>query len=144
MAVEQRSSHFSLLSDLQGNQPVRRSHATRRKEIVMSDPTTLPGTDYDPGDAIRPLSVRMTEKARLQLEILADLNGRSVTDETRIALEAWIEKSKTDPKVLERAESVRQKIEREAATRRGAIDSIFEAAPKAGSKPSRVKAVDAE
>ncbi len=110
----------------------------------MSDPTTLPGTDYDPGDAIRPLSVRMTEKARLQLEILADLNGRSVTDETRIALEAWIEKSKTDPKVLERAESVRQKIEREAATRRGAIDSIFEAAPKAGSKPSRVKAVDAE
>ncbi|PZR03572.1 MAG: hypothetical protein DI536_35810 [Archangium gephyra] len=110
----------------------------------MSDLINLPGTDYDPGDAIRPLSVRMTEKARLQLEILADLNERSVTEETRIALEAWIEKSKSDPKVLERAEQVRAKIEREAASRRGAIDSIFEAAPKAGAKPTRGKAADAE
>jgi hypothetical protein len=105
----------------------------------MSDHATLPGTDYDPGDAIRPLSVRMTETARAQLEILADLNLRSVTEETRVALEHWIEKSKSDPKVLERAEAVRAKIEREAATRRGAIDSIFEGKPKAGVKPTRAQ-----
>lgn len=103
----------------------------------MSDPSTASGAGYDPGESIRPLSVRMTETARVQLEILADLNGRSTTEETRLALEAWIEKSKTDPRVLERAEQVREKIEREAATRRGAIDSIFEAAPKPGAKASR-------
>ena len=85
----------------------------------------------------------MTETARLQLEILADLNGRSVTEETRLALEAWIEKSKTDPKVLERAQQARDKAEREAATRGGAIDSIFEAAPKAG-RPARAKSEGAE
>jgi hypothetical protein len=110
----------------------------------MSDLISLPGPDYNPGDAIRPLSVRMTETARAQLEILADLNGRSVTEETRVALEHWVERSKSDPKVQERAESVRQKIEREAATRRGAIDSIFEAAPKAGAKAPKPKADAAE
>ncbi len=51
----------------------------------MSDPNALPGTGYDPGEMIRPLSVRMTESARAQLEILADLNARSVTEETRLA-----------------------------------------------------------
>lgn len=105
----------------------------------MSDPSSTQGSGYDPGEAIRPLSVRMTETARVQLEILADLNGRSVTEETRLALEAWIEKSKTDPKVLERAQHAREKAEREAATRRGAIDSIFEGAPKAAAKQSRGK-----
>jgi hypothetical protein len=114
-----------------------------RRSITLSDLITLPGPDYDPGEAIRPLSVRMTETARAQLEILADLNLRSVTEETRVALEFWIEKSKTDPKVLERAEQVREKIEREAATRRGAIDSIFEGAPKAG-KTARAKPEAAE
>lgn len=109
----------------------------------MSDLITLPGPDYDPGEAIRPLSVRMTEAARAQLEILADLNLRSVTEETRVALEHWIERSKTDPKVLERAEQVRAKIEREAATRRGAIDSIFEGAPSL-KKAARGKSEAAE
>jgi ferric-dicitrate binding protein FerR (iron transport regulator) len=107
--------------------------------IALSDLITLPGNDYDPGEAIRPLSVRMTESARAQLEILADLNERSVTEETRLALEHWVEKSKSDPKVLERAEQVRAKIEREAATRRGAIDSIFDGKAKAGAKSSRGK-----
>lgn len=111
----------------------------------MSDPNiTLPGTDYDPGEAIRPLSVRMTENQRAQLEILADLNLRSVSDETRAAILHWIEKSKSDPKVRERADQVRAKIEREAATKRGAIDSIFDATPDAGGKPSRAKSGSGE
>ena len=110
----------------------------------MSDPNTLPGTDYDPGEAVRPLSVRMTENQRTQLDILAQLNGRSVTEECRLAIEAWIEKSKSDPKVLERAEQVRAKIEREAAAKRGAIESIFDGKSKAGDKPTRARSEKAE
>jgi Arc/MetJ-type ribon-helix-helix transcriptional regulator len=105
----------------------------------MSDSVVTSGSGDDPGEAIRPLSVRMTETHRAQLEILADLNYRSVSEETRVALEAWIEKSKSDPKVLERATQVREKIEREAATRRGAIDAIFESAPKVGKTAARAK-----
>jgi ferric-dicitrate binding protein FerR (iron transport regulator) len=76
----------------------------------------------------------MTEDTRAQLDIIAQLNDRSVTDEVRHALEAWIERSKSDPKVLERANEVKAEIEREAATKRGAIAAIFDPAPKAKGK----------
>ena len=79
----------------------------------------------------------MTEDKRAQLDIIAQLNNRSVTEEVREAIEFWIEKSKSDPKVLQRAETVRAEIEREAATKRGAIESIFDQGP---AKPTRGRA----
>ena len=100
----------------------------------MSDTPASPVSGYSAGDSVRPLSVRMLDSSRAQLEILAQLNGRSVTEEVRLALEAWIEKSKSDPLVLARAEEVRADIEREAAVRREAIQSIFD---QASAKPSR-------
>ena len=57
--------------------------------------------------------------------MIAQLNDRSVTEEIRIALESWLETSKSDPKVLQRAETVRAEIEREAKTRQTAIEAIF-------------------
>lgn len=68
----------------------------------------------------------MTEGTRAQLDIIAQLNDRSVTEEVREALEFWIERSKSDPKVLKRADAVKAEIEREAATKRGAIAAIFD------------------
>lgn len=83
---------------------------------------------------MRTLAVRISEDLRAQLELIAQLNDRSVTEEIRIGLEDWIERSKSDPKVLQRADTVRAEIEREAATKRGAIEAIFassESKPKA-------------
>jgi hypothetical protein len=103
----------------------------------MSDTTTAASSSYDAGSTIRPLSVRMTEDTRAQLDILAQLNQRSVTDEVREALEHWIEKSKTDPKVLKRAEAVRADIEAEATLRRNAIEAIFDGGARGtAGKPS--------
>lgn len=85
-------------------------------------PAEVPATALGP---IRPLSVRITDGLRAQLEVFAQLNDRSVTEEIRLALEAWVETSKSDPKVLERAEAVRAEIEREAETKRSAIAAIF-------------------
>ncbi|MGF2948216.1 ribbon-helix-helix domain-containing protein [Microbacterium alcoholitolerans] len=82
----------------------------------------VPATALGP---IRPLSVRITDGLRAQLEVIAQLNDRSVTEEIRIALEAWVESSRSDPKVLARAESVRAEIEREAKTKQSAIEAIF-------------------
>lgn len=98
----------------------------------MSD-TSLGLGSSDPGATIRPLSVRMTDDTRAQLDIIAQLNNRSVTEEVREALEHWIEKSKTDPKVLQRAATVKAEIERDAATKRGAIAAIFDPVPKSPS-----------
>ncbi len=74
---------------------------------------------------IRTLAVRISDDLRAQLDVIAQLNDRSVTEEIRIALEGWVETSKSDPKVLQRAETVRADIEREAETKRNAISSIF-------------------
>lgn len=74
---------------------------------------------------LRTLAVRITEDMRAQLDIIAQLTGRSATEEIRLALESWIDKVKSDPEVLKKAEAVRAEIERDAQTRRNAIASIF-------------------
>jgi predicted transcriptional regulator len=95
----------------------------------MSDSTRATSAGYG---QIKTLAVRLSEDVRAQLDIIAQLNDRTVTDEIRLAIEAWIEKTKSDPSVLQRAQFVRDEIEREAATKRGAIEAIFN---KATAKP---------
>jgi predicted transcriptional regulator len=83
---------------------------------------------------MRTLAVRITDDLRAQLDVIAQLNDRSVTEEIRLALEDWIDRSKSDPKVLARAETVRADIEREAQTKRNAISAIFDG----GKPPSKM------
>lgn len=90
------------------------------------------GLGYGP---IKPLAVRLNESTRTQLDIIAGLNDRTVTDEVRLAIEAWIEKTRSDPDIQRRAQDVRDEIEREAAGKRDAIAAIFDATST--SKPPR-------
>ena len=99
----------------------------------MSDQSQVP-LQAGPSSQMRTLAVRITDDLRAQLDVIAQLNDRSVTEEIRLALEQWIERSKSDPKVLQRAETVRAEIEREAETKRNAISAIFDGTPSA--KPS--------
>ena len=61
----------------------------------MSDTTNGFGSS-DLGPTIRLLSVRMTDDIRAQLDIIAQLNNRSVTEEVRLAIESWITTSKAE------------------------------------------------
>ncbi|OXM65332.1 hypothetical protein [Amycolatopsis vastitatis] len=87
----------------------------------MSEPTSTPAG----AGQLRTLAVRITEDLRAQLDIVAQLTGRSATEEIRLALEHWIEKTKADPVILKKAEAVRAEIERKAQTERAAIAAIF-------------------
>ena len=89
----------------------------------MTD-ASLVGT-FPASSQMRTLAVRIIDGLRAQLDVIALLNDRSVTEEIRIALEGWVETSKSDPAVLQRAETVRADIEREAQTKRNAITAIF-------------------
>lgn len=89
----------------------------------MSEPAT-PATAGTQSQ-LRTLAVRITEDLRAQLDVIAQLTGRSATEEIRLALEHWIETMKNDPAVLTKAEKVRAEIEREAQTRQKAIAAIF-------------------
>lgn len=75
----------------------------------------------------KPITIRLDEATRAQLDIIAQLNDRTVTDEIRSALRHWIARTKDDPTVQARAEQIRAEIEREAKTKRDAIAAIFEA-----------------
>ena len=77
------------------------------------------------GVAHRTLAVRISEDLRAQLDVVAQITGRSTTEEIRLALEHWIEKTKSDPAALQKAAAVRAEIERNAQTQRNAIASIF-------------------
>lgn len=90
----------------------------------MTD-ATPPAGAHPATSQMRTLAVRITDDLRAQLDVIAQLNDRSVTEEIRIALEAWVVTSKSDPKVLARAETVRAEIEREAKTKQSAIEAIF-------------------
>lgn len=103
----------------------------------MSESEVLPvpsanNLGYGP---VKTLAVRLNESTRAQLDIIAQLNDRTVTDEIRLGIEAWIEKTKSDPSVLQRAQSVRDEIEREAATKRDAIAAIFDSGTPAPKTP---------
>ncbi|NHA01931.1 ribbon-helix-helix protein, CopG family [Nocardioides sp. W3-2-3] len=78
------------------------------------------------GSQVRTLAVRISDDLRAQLDVLARLTNRTVTEEIRLAIEAWIAKAKSDPDVLKQAEAVRAEIERDAQTRRNAIAAIFD------------------
>jgi ribosomal 50S subunit-associated protein YjgA (DUF615 family) len=84
----------------------------------MSEPTTG-------GGQLRTLAVRITEDLRAQLDVVAQITGRSTTEEIRLALEHWVEQTKSDPAILQKAEQIRAEIEREGQTRRNAITAIF-------------------
>ncbi|MBZ4488090.1 hypothetical protein LQ938_11550 [Microbacterium sp. cx-55] len=95
-------------------------------------PPSANGLGYGP---VKPLAVRLNESTRVQLDIIAGLNDRTVTDEIRLAIESWIEKIKSDPAVQRRAEEVRADIERKAATKREAIAAIFDAGSPSPKSP---------
>ena len=108
----------------------------------MSDQSQVP-LQAGPSSQVRTLAVRITDDLRAQLDVIAQLNDRSVTEEIRLSLEDWIERSKSDPQVLKRAETVRAEIEREAQTKRNAIEAIFAKEPtKKATPPSRDAAKD--
>lgn len=65
-----------------------------------NEPPELSATALGP---IRPLSIRITDGLRAQPDVIAQLEGPSVTEDICLALEAWVETSKSDPKMLHRA-----------------------------------------
>jgi predicted transcriptional regulator len=112
----------------------------------MSESPSVP-LSGEIGSAVRTLAVRLSDDMRAQLDIIAAVNDRSVTEEIRQALLDWIARSKADPTLAERAEGVRAAIEREAQARRDeiergaqskrdAIDALF-APAKPAPKPSK-------
>jgi len=91
----------------------------------MRNSDTLTAASPTDNSVRRVLSLRLDDDLRAQLEVLAQLGERSLTEECRAGLEAWVETAKSNPTILARAEQVRDEIEREAELRRSAITAVL-------------------
>jgi len=93
---------------------------------------------------MKTLAIRLEDDLHAQLSVLAQLEGRTITDEIRQAIEAHINTKRSHPDLTARAEAVLGEIEQEAATRRSAIASLFgnpdpESAPVSAPEPGAAK-----
>ena len=77
------------------------------------------------GSARRTLAVRLEVTQHAQLAMIAQLEQLTITEAIRQAIDQWIEVRRGNPELLKRAEAVLQDIEREAASRKGALSSLL-------------------
>ena len=79
-----------------------------------------------PGESARKtLAIRLESGQHAQLTMIAQLEELTVTDAIRQAIDQWIETRRNNPQLQERAEAVLADIERDAASRRGAIAALL-------------------
>lgn len=71
------------------------------------------------------LAIRLEDDTHAQLTILAQLEEMPVSDALKKAVDAYIASKRSQPELKARLETVLEEIEREAATRRDAITSLF-------------------
>lgn len=98
--------------------------------------------------SVKTLAIRLEPDLHAQLSLIAQLRGRTITDEIRTAIEAHIVLAKTAPELAAQADQVLEDIERQAVARREAIATLFgadhpaqaPAEPATGSSRSRRKA----
>ena len=71
------------------------------------------GHRFDRG-GVKTLAIRLEPDVHAQLSLIAQLRGRTITDEIRAALEAHIGAVKASPELAARADSVLEDIERDS------------------------------
>lgn len=71
------------------------------------------------------LGIRLPDELHTQFVLVAQLDGLSLTDAVRRAVELYVESKRGEADFAERASQALDEIEREAATRRSAIEGLF-------------------
>ncbi len=75
--------------------------------------------------SVKTLAIRLEPDVHARLSLIAQLRGRTITDEIRTALETHLATAKSAPELAAQADSVLADIEREATARREAIATLF-------------------
>jgi len=74
---------------------------------------------------MRTLAIKLEEELHAQLGMIAKLEGLTLTDALRQAIDQWIDERRNNPELQARAAAVLADIDAEAATRRGAIEALL-------------------
>ncbi|MDE3094062.1 MAG: DNA-binding protein [Acidobacteriota bacterium] len=74
---------------------------------------------------MRTLAIRLEDEEHAQLQMIARLEDLSLTDALRQAIDLWISERRNNPELQARAAAILEDIDRDAATRRTAIEVIL-------------------
>jgi hypothetical protein len=85
---------------------------------------------------MRTLAIKLEEELHAQLGMIAKLEGLTLTDALRQAIDQWIDERRNNPELQARAAATLADIDREAATRRGAIEALLGKEGATGQAPS--------
>ena len=83
----------------------------------------------NPG-GIKTLAIRLEAELHAQLTMIASLRDSTITDEIKSALAAHIDAARNADDLAARASVAAAEIEQEAAARKAALDSLFNADAK--------------
>lgn len=78
-----------------------------------------------PRAGVKTLAIRLPDELHAQLALVAQLDGISLTDAIRQAIEMLIERKRAEGDLAARAAQALEEIEREATARREAIQALF-------------------
>jgi predicted transcriptional regulator len=84
-----------------------------------------------PDSGYKTTGVRLDNELHAQLTILGQLDDATLTDEIQRALREYVERRRSSGELQEKAQGVLAAMDREAATRRQAIESLLSGPPAA-------------
>jgi hypothetical protein len=85
----------------------------------MSEPKS------DTKNGVKTLGIRLPDELHMQFVLAAGLDGLSLTDAIRRAVEVYVETKRSETGFSERASAALAEIEREANSRRAAIQALL-------------------
>jgi len=89
------------------------------EEANVSDPRP------EAKNGVKTLGIRLPDELHAQFALVAQLDGLSLTDAIRRAVEFYVEAKRSEPDFNARAAAALEEIEREANSRRAAIQALF-------------------
>lgn len=75
--------------------------------------------------SVKTLAIRLENDVHMQLTLIAQLKGSTITEEIRQAIAAHVVQAKASSDLVSQAESAMAEIEREAAARRDVLAQLF-------------------
>jgi uncharacterized protein involved in exopolysaccharide biosynthesis len=96
---------------------------------------SLPDNGSTTGRGVKTLAIRLEPDLHAQLTLIAQLRGATITDEIKAAIEDRITAAKSKPELAGKAEAALADIERDAASRRDAIATLFGSPEPATAEP---------
>ncbi|GIH06639.1 hypothetical protein Rhe02_47060 [Rhizocola hellebori] len=78
-----------------------------------------------PSGGFKTIGVKLPDEVHAQLVLIASLDGLSLTDAIRQAIDGHLDRKRSDGALAARAAEAAAEIEREAALRRDALQALF-------------------